>query len=118
MALPSPTSTIRAEEVPGNRVRVWPSSAPVEAEVPYRFELYTRCGVGNAIVDFDESLWSIPPPGLRPSTVIGLEEPADPGQMMLLDENTARFVTSEGAFIEFLRVEDSRIYPRCALEGV
>lgn len=97
---------------------MWPSSPRVQEGVHYRFDLYTRCGVGNAIVDFDASLWFIPPPGLDRPTVLGLSQPAQPGVITLIDDTTSRFISDEGPVIEFLRHRGSTIVPRCALGGI
>ena len=117
-SLPTPTSTPQIEDIGAGRVRVWPSSGPAEMEVLYRYKLYTECAVGNAIVDFDGSLWFIPPPGLDTAMVLGLDRPEASGTITLLSQSYARFASNESEIIEFARAEGSRVYPRCALDGI
>ncbi|MGI8775586.1 MAG: hypothetical protein ACR2KQ_11390 [Actinomycetota bacterium] len=61
-ALPAPTASADFEQRKDNMFLVEPVSAPIEQEVEYEFEIHTHCGLEDAWVDVDGSLWDFDGP--------------------------------------------------------
>jgi hypothetical protein len=57
LPLPEATKVGVYNELRDDRYQVWPASAPVDFGEHYRLTVHTHCGVDNAPIDFDGSLW-------------------------------------------------------------
>jgi hypothetical protein len=95
--LPPGVAVPPAEPLPDGRYRIQAASGPVEAGVPYEFTINAHCGLQEAVIDFDASLWD-PVEPLPTVDALG----ADPigmltGTMTLHDQHTARFRSATGA---------------------
>lgn len=101
--LPEPTTEPRSEELPDYRVRVWPNSARVEEDVPYRIDVYTHCGLDH-LLDFDGSFWEVTQGPEAPE----LGDPEDEGVITLESEDRAVYRSSTGATFELRRLEGPR----------
>ena len=83
-----------------NSALVEAMSPPVEAGVPYRFEV-GHCGL-TWYTDFDGSFWRVTdkhPPGPDPVALIN----GDIGTMVLRSEERARYTSSDGTVVELRR---------------
>ena len=101
---PLTTPTAIAEYLGGNcspRVAELPCTAGVEPGQPYRYTLYTHCGIRWAY--FDGRWWEADPPlddgsGNPPN---GWGNPLDEGVIGLANENTARFTSQAELTAQF-----------------
>ena len=110
--VPAPTS---AETVRGT---VEATSAPAQLGVPYGFSLWTHCGLEEAPIDFDRSMWTIiDPPAVE---VIGedqvrlpFDDPAAAGTITLVGANEATFRATEGVVVHLVRHGPSKELVTC-----
>lgn len=119
--LPSPTAFDQVAPSPDARGRyaVKPVSAPVEVGVPYRFDLFTRCGL-DVLVDFNGALWvTVDPAGSYESgPPKGFDSPRDAGVMTLVNQELAEFESSQGKTVRFIRDPGTKKIKACPdLEG-
>ena len=96
------------------RYRFRSVSSSVKVGVPYRYALFTSCGL-DYFVDFNSSLWAAvgiggrakqePPPGF--------DEPRDLGTMTLINQELAEYVSSEGKSVRFITRSDRKLNEPC-----
>lgn len=101
--LPEPVETWRTEELADGQVRFWPRSAPVEQGVTYHMTTYTHCGL-DYLFDFDASFWVVesgPGHGY-------LNDPDDEGQVRLVSENRAVYISSLDGEFNLIRIDGPR----------
>lgn len=118
--LPSPTSHRQTAATPDadGRYRVFPTSAPVEVGVPYRFRLLTRCGL-DFLVDFNGALWeTVDPAGSRAKgPPPGFDTPRDSGVMTLTNQELAEYESSQGEVVRFVRHPGKKKIKPCPPPG-
>ncbi len=91
------------------RVKVWPeSSNHAEVGAPYRWGLYTHCGLEGTSLDFDGSFWDFQGPGrgnIGGNPPPGFGNPFDQGKVTLISEDVAKYRSSSGKIVRFTRHE-------------
>jgi hypothetical protein len=105
-ALPQPSATREPQSVGNGQFLFSPQSAHVQQGIPYRFSLYTHCGLGYPIaVDFNGSFWQPTDPSMASpqngNPPAGFANPTDQGVMILLSASQAEYHSSHGAVVEF-----------------
>lgn len=75
---------------------------------PQRFEVYTHCGLGRSLIEFDGSFWEALGPGPLShgsgNPPPGFEDPFDRGTITRTDDDTAVYVSSAGVRLELARL--------------
>jgi hypothetical protein len=114
-ALPLPDATKGGvyKELGDDRYEVWPASAPVDPGDHYRFTVHTHCGVDNAPIDFDGSLWDYEGPELTRGPEGDLEDPEDEGVITLVAEDEAEFTSEHGTVVTLQRHDGPKVIPGC-----
>jgi hypothetical protein len=117
--LPPATGSSRPEAVGNGQFAFSPRSARITIGVPYRFTLYTHCGLDwPGAVDFDGSLWYPIGPGPasdgNTNPPPGYGNPFDRGVMTLVSPTIAQYRSSAGAVMRFSRHVGRQISFPCA----
>ena len=95
-----------------------PRSASIRQGIPYRFTLYTHCGLEWPLAaDFDGSYWDLNNPDATPSESgsppPGFGNPVDHGVMTLTSASLAEYHSQGGKTIQFRRHPGARVASPC-----
>ena len=118
-SLPPQTGGLETQPLANGQFRFFPRSARITLGVPYRFNLYTHCGLDwPPAVDFDGSLWDPIGPGAvsdgSGSPPAGYGNPYDQGVMTLISPTLARYRSSGELVIQFSRHAGPRVSSACS----
>lgn len=94
-----------AEPLPDGRVRVQAGSGPVDPGVAYAFDINGHCGLREAVIDFDGSLWD-PVEPVPPVDELGADPLGSIAGTITLDERDrqrAEFRSENGEAIMLTR---------------
>lgn len=118
-ALPPQIGAVDPQPVGNGQFRFFPHSGRVTVGVPYRFQLYTHCGLDYPLaVDFDGSFWDPIGPGPasdgsgNPPT--GYGNPFDQGTMTLISPTLTQYTSSGGRVMQFTRHAGPEISSPCS----
>ena len=87
------------------------SPATVEAAGSWQpFTLYTHCGLGRTVIEFDGDLWEATGPGPLDDGAgnppPGFGNPSDEGSIVRLDADRATYRSSEGVVLDLARLDE------------
>ncbi len=118
-SLPPRIGAVEPQLVGNGQFRFFPRSSRVTVGVPYRFQLYTHCGLDWPLaVDFDGSFWD--PIGPGPASdgsgnpPSGYGNPFDQGTMTLISPTLTQYRSSGGKVMQFSRHAGPEISYLCA----
>jgi hypothetical protein len=118
-SLPPQVASVEAQPVGNGQFRFSPRSGRVSPGVPYRFQLYTHCGLGWPLaMDFDGSFWSPVAPGPASdgsgNPPAGYGNPYDEGTITLISSTLAQYRTSTGTVSQWSRRAGPQISSPCS----
>ena len=118
-SLPPQVSSVEPQPVGNGQLRFFPRSGRVTVGVPYRFRLYTHCGLDWPLaMDFDGSFWD--PIGAGPASDVGGNRPSgfgnpyDQGTVTLISPTLAQYRSSTGTVLQWSRHAGPQISSLCA----
>lgn len=117
-ALPPQVGSLAPQSLGNGQFRFYPHSGQADPGVPYRFQLYTHCGLdAPTAIDFDGSFWDLVP---GPATDGGGNPPAgygspyDQGTITLISPTRAQYRSSTGALSQWSRHAGPQIASPCS----
>ena len=117
-ALPTQISSVAPQPVGNGQFRFSPHSGHADLGVPYRFQLYTHCGLdAPTAIEFDASFWDLVPgpaadnDGNPPA---GYGNPYDQGTITLISPTRAQYRSSTGAVSQWSRHAGPQIASPCS----
>jgi hypothetical protein len=118
-ALPPPVGVVEPQPVGNSQFRFFPHSGRVTAGVPYRFQLYTHCGLDWPLaMDFDGSFWDPLGAGRAPdlggNPPRGFGNPYDQGTLTLISPALAQYRSSSGGVLQWSRHAGPQISYLCS----
>jgi hypothetical protein len=118
-SLPPQTGAVEPQPLGNGQFRFFPRSGRVNAGVPYRFRLYTHCGLDWPLaVDFDGTFWD--PIGPGPASdgsgnpPAGYGNPYDRGMITLVSPTLAQYRSDSGAVLQWNRHAGPQISSPCS----
>jgi len=117
--LPPQVGPVAPQPVGNGQFRFFPSSGHASVGVPYRYRLYTHCGLdAPTAVDFDGSFWG--PIGPGPASdgsgnpPAGYGNPYDDGTITLISPTRAQYRSKSGSVTQWSRHAGSQISSPCS----
>ncbi len=118
-ALPPQVGSVAPQALGNGEFRFFPRSGRASPGVPYRFQLYTHCGLDWPLaMDFDGSYWD--PIGPGPASdgsgnpPAGFGNPFDNGTITLISPTLTQYRSSAGTVMQWSRRAGPQISSPCA----
>jgi len=118
-SLPPPAGSVAPQPLGNGQFRFYPRSGHADLGVPYRFQLYTHCGLeAPTAMDFDGSFWD--PVNTGPTSIGGGNPPAgyanpyDQGTVTLISPMRAQYRSRSGMVSQWNRHAGPQIGSPCS----
>jgi hypothetical protein len=118
-ALPPPVGSVAPQPLGNGQFRFYPRSGHADLGVPYRFQLYTHCGLAwPTAIDFDGSFWDPVSPGSTSdgsgNPPAGYGNPYDLGTITLISPTRAQYRSRTSLVSQWSRHSGPQIGSPCS----
>jgi hypothetical protein len=116
-SMPPAVSTAAPQDLGNGQFRFFPHSGRASVGVPYRFRLYTHCGLDWPLaMDVDGSFWDLKGPAsdVSGNPPTGFGNPYDLGTVTLISPTLAQYKSNSGAVMQWSRHAGPQISSPCS----